>query len=389
MDNQYERVKPPCKYYGECGGCQLQHLSNKSQNKYKQNKSIEILGGFGKVEEILTMEDPYHYRNKIHSTFGYNRKNQIIAGMYAKNSHKIIDIDECIIQEPIADKIIKTIKQIMRKYKMVPFNEDTGEGFLRHVLIRQGHKSREVMVVLVVADNMFHGSNNFVKLLRKKHPEIETVVMNINDRNTSLVLGDFERTLYGRGFIEDEICGLNFRISSKSFYQINSEQAEVLYKKAIEMADFNGDERIIDAYCGVGTISLIVSKEVKEVVGVELNPDAVRDAIGNARGNDIENVYFQQEDAGEFMLDMLAKNEKFDGVILDPPRSGSDEVFLSSLVKLSPKKIIYISCNPETQARDIRFLIKEGYLVKKIQPVDMFPQTTHVESIVLLEREDI
>lgn len=386
MNTEYKRVNPPCKYYKNCGGCQLQHFSNESQNKFKQNKSIELLGGFGEVNKILTMGNPYHYRNKIHSTFGYGNKKSIIAGMYAKNSHDIIDIEECIIQEPVADKIVKAIKQIMKKYKMEPFNEDTGEGFLRHVLIRRGHTTGEVMVVLVAADNMFHGSKNFISILRKKFPEIKTVIMNLNSKKTSQVLGDFEKVLYGPGFIEDEICGLRFRISSKSFYQINSSQAEILYKKAIEMAEFKGDERIIDAYSGVGTISLIVSKNVKEVIGVELNPDAVKDAIGNAKGNKIENVFFHQQDAGEFMVHMANKNEIFDAVILDPPRSGSDEVFLSSLVKLSPEKIIYISCNPETQARDMRYLVKEGYKVKEMQPVDMFPQTDHIECVVGIQK---
>ena len=388
MGNKIEKVKPPCRYYRDCGGCQLQHLSNATQNNYKQEKTEELLGKFGEVNRIITMDNPYHYRNKIHSTFGYDRKNNLIAGMYGKGSHRLINIEECIIQDPIGDKIVHTIKNIMKKYKMIPYNEDTGEGFLRHVLIRKGNKTGAVMVVLVVADNVFPGSNNFIKLLRKKHPEIETVIMNVNSKNTSMVLGNFEKVLYGRGFIEDEICGHKFRISSKSFYQVNSQQAEILYNKAIEMADFKGDERVIDAYCGVGTISLIVSKNVKEVIGVELNPDAVEDAIKNAGRNEIKNVYFHRDDAGEFLVKMAVKNEKIDAVILDPPRSGSDEVFLESLMRLKPNKIIYISCNPETQARDLEYILKEDYKVKEIQPVDMFPQTDHVECVIGMQRKD-
>ncbi len=388
MEEKYIRAKAPCKYYGKCGGCQLQHLTNDSQNLYKQNYINRLMSGFGKVNDLIFMEEPYEYRNKMHISFGYGPKGKLIAGMYEINSHRIIDIDQCMIQDPIGYEIVKTIKQIMKKYKMEPYDEDTGQGFLRHVLIKSGYKTGEVMVVLVVADRMFHGSNNFVKILRKKHPQIETVILNVNDKDTSMILGDYEKTIYGKGFIVDELCGINFRISAKSFYQVNPKQAEVLYDKALEMAEFNGDERIIDAYCGIGTITLAASKYVKEAIGVELNSDAIRDAIKNKKYNDIKNVEFINDDAGSFMEYMASKNEKFDAVIMDPPRSGSDEVFLSSLLRLEPKKVIYISCNPETQKRDLDFLTKQGYLVKKIQPVDMFPQTDHVENIVLLIKED-
>lgn len=377
-------VKPPCRYYGLCGGCDLQHLSNENQIKYKQQFSEEVLGGFGKVEEIISMENPYEYRNKIHSTFAMENGRNIIAGMYEKNSHRVIDIDKCIIQDPIGDEIVKTIKKIMKKYKMEPYDEDRKTGFLRHVLIRTGYTSKEVMVVLVTSNNIFQGSNNFVKLLRKAHPQIETVIMNVNDKDTSMVLGDYEKILYGKGFINDELCGKTFRISSKSFYQVNPVQTEKLYNKAIELAEFKGDERVIDAYSGIGTISIIMSDQVKEVIGVELNKDAVRDAIRNAKMNDVDNVVFYEDDAGDFMVKMAEVNEKIDVVVMDPPRSGSDEKFLSSLVKLSPKKVVYISCNPITQARDLEYLINHNYKVKAIQPVDMFPQTEHVESIVLL-----
>ena len=387
MEEKYIRAKAPCKYYGKCGGCQLQHLTNDSQNLYKQNYINRLMSGFGKVNDLIFMEEPYEYRNKMHISFGYGPKGKLIAGMYEINSHRIIDIDQCMIQDPIGYEIVKTIKQIMKKYKMEPYDEDTGQGFLRHVLIKSGYKTGEVMVVLVVSDRMFHGSNNFVKILRKKHPQIETVILNVNDKDTSMILGDYEKTIYGKGFIVDELCGINFRISAKSFYQVNPKQAEVLYEKALEMAEFKGDERIIDAYCGIGTITLAASKYVKEAIGVELNSDAMRDAIKNKKYNDIKNVEFINDDAGSFMEYMASKNEKFDAVIMDPPRSGSDEVFLSSLLRLEPEKIIYISCNPETQKRDLDFLTKQGYLVKKIQPVDMFPQTDHVECIALLQRE--
>ena len=384
-----EYVKPPCPYYEICGGCQLQHLSNESQNVYKQNIVEDLLGKFTRVEPLIPMDNPYEYRNKIQYSFGYDKDKTIIAGMYAKGTHKIIDIEKCIVQDPIADKIIISIKRIMKKYKMEPYNEDTREGFLRHVLIRTGFTTGEVMVVLVTSHHEFKGKQNFVKILRKKHPEITTMVLNVNNRNTSMILGDRESNMYGRGFIEDIICGMKFRISSKSFYQINPQQAAVLYSKAIEMADFKGDERIIDAYSGVGTISLIVSTNVKEVIGVEINSDGVRDAIRNAQNNNIDNVYFHRADAGEFMVDLASKGEKIDAVIMNPPRAGSDEVFLSSTCTLNPEKIVYISCNPETLARDLEYMIKRGYKVKKIQPVDMFPQTNHVECIALIQKKTI
>ena len=381
-----KNVKPPCPYYGKCGGCQLQNLSNKDQNLYKQKEAEKLLGKYGRVENILVMDDPYNYRNKIQYSFGYDKKGKIISGMYESNTHKIIDIDKCLIQDPIADEIIKTIKSIMKKYKMEPYNEDTRQGFLRHVLIKTGHKTGEVMVVVVTANHMFHGKKNFVKILRKKHPQISTVIQNINSKNTSMILGDRESNMYGKGYIEDILCGLRFRISSKSFYQINPSQTETLYNKAIEMAGFKGNERIIDAYCGIGTISLIVANKVKEVIGVELNGDAIQDAIRNSKINNINNVKFYKADAGEFMVGLASKNEKIDAVIMDPPRAGSDEAFLHSMCQLNPEKIVYISCNMETQARDLEYLVKNGYKVKGIQPVDMFPQTGHVETVCLMSK---
>lgn len=386
-NNSNSKVKPPCQYYGICGGCHLQHLSNESQNDFKQDIAERLLGKFSKVKKILVMDHPYEYRNKIQYSFGYDDNRRIIGGMYKTNSHDIVDIERCLIQDPIADPIMKTIKSIMKKYKMQPYNEDTRQGFLRHVLIKTGYVTGEVMVVLVTSSHMFHGKKNFVDILKKKHPQITTMILNVNNKDTSMVLGDTESIMYGKGYIEDVLCGLRFRISSKSFYQINPIQTEVLYKKAIEMADFKGHEKIIDAYSGIGTISLIVADKVKEVIGVEINNDSVKDALTNTKRNNIKNVRFHREDAGEFMVELAKKNEKIDAVIMDPPRAGSDEAFLSSMCQLSPDKIVYISCNIETQARDLAYLVEHGYKVEGIQPVDMFPQTNHVECIALLTRE--
>lgn len=380
------RVKPPCPYYDKCGGCQIQHMSYEGQSKFKQAKVQELLGSFCKVNDILTMEDPYYYRNKVHSTFSYNKKGEIIAGIYRENTHDVINIDKCMIQDSKADEIIGTIKDFMKSFKMKPYDEDTGEGFLRHVLIKRGFSTGQVMVVLVVSSKIFPGKNNYIKALVKKHPEISTIIMNINNRKTSVVLGNEEAILYGKGYIEDILCGVKFQISAKSFYQVNPIQTEILYNKAIEMAKLKGNETVIDAYCGIGTIGLIVSSKVKNVIGVEVNNDAVKDAIRNAKQNNIKNAYFYNDDAGDFMVELASENKKIDLVIMDPPRSGSDEKFLSSLVKLSPEKVVYISCNPETQKRDLEYLVKKGYKVREIQPVDMFPQTTHVECVVGIQR---
>lgn len=379
-----DRVRPPCPYYGKCGGCQLQHMSNEAQNNFKQSQVEELMNPYGKVNKILTMNDPYFYRNKIHSTFAFTKGRQVIAGFYKQNTHDVIDIEKCIIQDSKADEIIQTIKGLMRSFKMRPYDEDSGQGFLRHVLIKRGFATNQVMVVLVTSTKVFPGKNNYIKAIRKVHPEISTIIMNINNKKTSMILGSEEVTIYGRGYIEDVLCGVKFQISAKSFYQVNPLQTEVLYNKAIEMAGLKGDETVIDAYCGIGTIGLILSDKVKNVIGVELNNDAVKDAIKNARNNNIKNAYFHNEDAGDFMVKLADENKKIDLVIMDPPRAGSDEKFLSSLVKLSPEKVVYISCNPITQERDLRYMVKNGYEVKEIQPVDMFPQTGHVESIILM-----
>jgi 23S rRNA (uracil1939-C5)-methyltransferase len=381
------RVTPSCTHFNQCGGCQLQHISYEQQSEFKQNTVEKLMNSYHKVNKILTMKEPYLYRNKIHSTAALDAKGKIITGMYEKNTHNVIPIEKCVIQDSRADEITASIRQIMNTYKVRPFNEDTGEGFLRHILVKTGFVSNQIMVVLVVASQVFVGKKNFVSLLLKKHPDITTIVMNVNDRKTSVVLGDNEKVLFGKGYIEDTLCGCVFQISPKSFYQINPIQTEVLYNKAIEMAKLKGNEEVIDAYCGIGTISLIVSSKVKNVIGVELNKDAVRDAVNNAKINKISNVNFYNDDAGNFMDDLASKKQKIDTVFMDPPRSGSDEKFLSSMINLEPRQIIYISCNPTSQERDLRYLTKHGYMVSEIQPVDMFPQTAHVECVVKLEKK--
>ncbi|MDF2803488.1 MAG: rlmCD 1, partial [Anaerocolumna sp.] len=260
-------------------------------------------------------------------------------------------------------------------------------GLLRHVMIRTGYASGEIMVVLVLASPILPSKNNFVKALREQHPEITTIVVNVNDKKTSMVLGNKEQVIYGKGYIEDTLCGKVFRISPKSFYQVNPVQTEVIYNKAIEMADLTGTETVVDAYCGIGTIGLIAADHVNKVIGVELNKDAVRDANINAKRNDATNIEFYNNDAGEFMSQMAEQKETVDVVFMDPPRTGSNEQFMDALASLKPKKVVYISCNPITLERDLEYLTKKGYKAVKAVPVDMFPWTGHVETVCLLERK--
>ncbi|WP_373217798.1 23S rRNA (uracil(1939)-C(5))-methyltransferase RlmD [Ruminococcus sp. 5_1_39BFAA] len=377
-----------CTSAKKCGGCQYQGVAYQEQLKKKQRQVQGLLNKFGKVNPVIGMENPYYYRNKVHAVFDRDRKGNIISGIYEANSHRVVPIEKCLIEDEKSQEIIRTIRGMLRSFKIKTYDEDSGYGLLRHVLVRRGFESGEVMVVLVTASPIFPSKNNFVKALRKAHPEITTVVLNINDKKTSMVLGEREIVLYGKGFIRDTLCGCTFRISPKSFYQVNPIQTEVLYGKAVEYAGLTGKERVIDAYCGIGTIGLIAAAHAKEVIGVELNKDAVRDAKINARENKISNVRFLQGDAGEFMTALASAGEKTDVVFMDPPRAGSDEKFLSSLLKLNPQKVVYISCNPETLARDLAFLTKKDYIVKRIQPVDMFCFTNHVETVVGLQRKD-
>lgn len=374
-----------CPLYRKCGGCQLQNMDYPQQLRWKQGKVERLLGRFHRVEPIIGMKDPRHYRNKVSAAFARDRrKQQIISGIYQSSTHRIVPVDSCMIEDETADKIIVTIRRLMKDFKIEPFDEFTGRGRLRHVLVKRGFSTGQVMVVLVLNSPILPDKNHFIHALLQEHPEIRTVILNINSRYTSMILGDTEKVLYGPGYIEDKLCGCTFRISAKSFYQINPVQTEILYNKAIEYAGLTGKETVIDAYCGIGTIGLAASGKAKNVIGVELNKDAVRDAIMNAKCNGIKNAVFYAADAGEFMSGMAQEGETADVVFMDPPRAGSDERFLASLVKLSPQKVVYISCNPETQQRDLMYLTARGYRVEKIQPVDMFPHTNHVETVVLM-----
>lgn len=373
-----------CSVTKKCGGCQYQGIEYQGQLNKKQKMEEDLLKKFCKVEKIIGMKEPFYYRNKVHRTFGRDRKGNVICGTYQEGTHHIVPVEECLIEDKKSQEIIQTIKSLLKSFKIKTYDEDTGYGLLRHVMVRRGFQTGEIMVVLVLGSPIMPSKNNFVKALRKVHPEITTVVLNVNNKRTSMILGERETTIYGKGFIRDALCGCSFRISPKSFYQVNPIQTEILYQTAIDFAGLTGKEEVIDAYCGIGTIGMVAAKHAKKVLGVELNGDAVRDARINAKENKMENIEFRQGDAGEFMVAMAAKGQKADVVFMDPPRAGSDERFLSSVVKLGPKRVVYISCNPVTLERDLRYLVKRGYDVKKIQPVDMFPYTEHVETVVLL-----
>ena len=377
-----------CPLYKKCGGCQLQNMTYEEQLSFKQAKCVKTLGSFGFVEKIIGMENPTHYRNKVQAAFGQTRSGKIISGVYQSKSHRIVLVDDCLLEDETADRIIVDIRKMLPGFKLLPYNEDTGRGFLRHVLVKRGFKTGEVMVVLVTGTPVFPRKNDFIRKLLSLHPEITTIVQSVNSAKTSLVLGKDEAVLFGKSYIEDILCGNRFRISPKSFYQINPVQTEKLYNTAIDFANLTGKETVLDAYCGIGTIGITAAKMAKTVIGVELNPDAIRDAKQNARLNKKENLRFFTADAGEFMESMASENEKVDVVFMDPPRAGSDLKFLKSLVTLGPDRIVYISCNIETQARDLLFLVRNGYKARKIQPVDMFPHTTHVETVCLMSRKE-
>ena len=412
--NKDIKDKSKCPYFKKCGGCQYINLSYEEQLKKKEQTISRYLKDIAvsqhiKIDSIIGSESAYNYRNKVHSVFGRDGKGKVVRGIYKEDSHKIVDIKECLLEDKTADAIIEEVKRLLPSFKYKVFDEDTGFGWLRHVLVRKGEKgssktanndseikkdekvtkTSEYMLVLVTSSVPFPGKNNFVKAIRTKFPEISTIVQNINDKRTSMILGERNIVCYGKGFIEDELLGLTFRISPNSFYQVNPHQTSKLYKKAIEYAGDISSKTVIDTYCGTGTIGMSMAEKAKNVIGIELNPSAVRDAISNAKANNIKNIEFIKADATKWMQEYQGKiKEDVDGYVLvmDPPRSGSTEEFITAASNAGIKNIVYVSCNPETLSRDLKSFIKKKYSVVKITPIDMFPWTEHVESCVLLER---
>ncbi len=385
---EIERGKGRCRAFGECGGCQMLHLPYQEQLTFKEKETAKLLKPYVRLEGIIGMEQPERYRNKVNAAFTHDRQGKPLSGVYKEGTHYIIPIEECVLENEKADAIIASIRSLLPSFKIKTFDEDTGYGLLRHVMVRVAHATGQIMVVLVLGSPILPSKNNFVKALLKLHPDITTIVINVNEKKTSMVLGDNGQVIYGKGYIEDVLCGIHFKISPKSFYQVNSVQTEKLYHKAMEYAGLTGRETVLDTYCGIGTIGLIAAGKARNVIGVELNGDAVKDAVANARRNKIKNVDFYQMDAGEFMVQMAEQGERVDTVFMDPPRTGSDEVFLDALVKLAPDKVVYISCSPETLARDLEYMTKRGYRAARGICVDMFPFCGHVETCVLLSKLD-
>lgn len=429
----------PCPVDARCGGCKnlcVPYTKQLIDKQLRIERLFAPLAPDGTISLIKGMKDPYHYRNKVISPFApgkklpprgqdrkaidsHNRKAadvrgargskgkrpqaryEILTGMYAAGSHELVPTDKCLIENETAKKVVLAVRDIMRKHDVAPYREDTGTGFMRHVVVRVGHTSGEVLVTLVTNSDDFPSSKSFCRELIRLCPAVTTVVQNVNERQTNVILGDKERVLYGPGFILDELCGFSFRISSKSFYQVNATQTEVLYRAAMDLAGFDGTQVAIDAYCGTGTIGLVAAKSgAARVLGVDSVESAIRDARTNARHNGVENAEFVAGDATDFMCELakegvLGEESPEEGaqagglvVLMDPPRAGSTEEFLRAAAALAPERIVYISCNPETQARDVEFLDSIGYAVVAVQPVDMFPHTDHIECIVALEPVD-
>ena len=374
-----------------CGGCPMLGMDYAAQLKQKEDAVKKLLGKFGPVNAIRGAENPYHYRNKVISTFTTGWGGKLTSGIYAANSHKVLPVESCLLQDEVLDKTMLAVRAAANACHYQPYDEDKGTGLLRHCLLRRGVVTGQVMVVLVTAQPVLPGAKNFVKALlaeaKKQDVTITTVVQNVNPRKTSVVLGDMEKVLYGKGFILDELCGKTYALSPRSFYQINHAQTEVLYGLAVEAAHLTGKEVVLDAYCGIGTIGLIASKHAGKVIGVELNQDAVQDAVQNAKKNGINNAQFFCNDAGRFMSHMAARGESADVVFMDPPRSGSTEEFIDAVALMQPKRVIYISCGPDTLARDLKVFAKHGYRAKEAWPVDLFGWTGHVETVCLLSRK--
>ena len=376
-----------------CGGCPMLSTEYAEQLKKKESAVRALLGKYGPVAPIRGMETPYHYRNKVISTFAPAPGGKLTSGIYAARTHKVLPVESCLLQDEVLDKVMLAVRAAANACRYQPFHEDKGTGLLRHCLLRRGVATGQVMVVLVTAQPVLPGAKNFVKALlaeaEKRGVPVTTVVQNYNPRRTSVVLGEDEKVLYGKGFILDTLCGKTYALSPRSFYQVNPIQTAVLYGLAVDAARLTGREVVLDAYCGIGTIGLTASDEARQVVGVELNRDAVRDAIGNAKHNGVKNARFFAADATAWIREAADAGQKADVVFMDPPREGSTPAFLESVARMAPKRIIYVSCNPETMASDLALLTQKGYRAEGFTPVDMFPHSAHCEVVCALSKLDI
>jgi 23S rRNA (uracil1939-C5)-methyltransferase len=385
------RAEPGCGIYKSCGGCQMQHMSYEGQLEFKTQRVKDVMERIAKLEDVvvhdtLGMKEPYRYRNKVQLPVG-KVNNEIRIGFYAPRSHDIKDMDTCGIQHEVADKVVKLTREWIIKHSIEPYNELEDKGIVRHIMIRSGFKTGEVMVVIVTREEKLPYLKEFVEVMRNNIDGLKSVIQNINSRKTNVILGDKNKTLWGEGTITDYIDEFKFNISPMSFFQVNPVQTEVLYSKTLEYAGLTGNEIVFDAYCGTGTISLFLSQKAKKVYGVEIVLEAIEDAKKNALQNNVDNVDFLVGESEKVIPELIDKGIKADVVVVDPPRKGCERSLLEAISKMKPKKIVYVSCDPATLARDLGILKELGYETKEIQPVDMFPQTAHVECVVRIERK--
>ncbi|MGU9049265.1 23S rRNA (uracil(1939)-C(5))-methyltransferase RlmD [Clostridium perfringens] len=395
LEASEERVNPPCAIYKRCGGCKLQHASYKAQLDFKWDRVKDCVSKIGKLDPSIVkyplgMENPWRYRNKVQLPIGLIN-GEVKIGFFAPRSHDIIDMESCLIQDEIGDKVVKLTREWIEKFNIRPYNVD-GEydekGIVRHIMIRRGFTTNEVMVVLVTNGENLPHKEEFVDLMVKNIPGIKSVIQNINSKKTNVILGLESKTLWGEDTISDYIGDFRFNISPLSFFQVNPIQTEVLYGKALEYANLTGNEEVFDAYCGTGTITLFLSQKAKKVYGVEIIPQAIDNAWINAKENKVENVEFFVGESEVVIPDLINKGVKADVVVVDPPRKGCDKKLLDAITNIDAKKIVYVSCDPSTLGRDLKVLEENGYKTLEVQPVDMFPNTAHVESVVLMSKVD-
>lgn len=385
-----ERVKPECGIYKQCGGCQVQHLSYEGQLKMKHDTVVNHLKRIGHIEDAnvlptIGMQNPSRYRNKTQVPFGY-ADGKVVAGFYQKRSHEIINMQSCLIQTDISDQIVETMRQLCQELEIDPYNESLNLGVLRHVIVRVGFKTEEIMVTLVTRTHEIPNSELLIQRLVSKYPKIKSIAQNVNPKVTNVIFGDETRILYGEPYIYDEMNGIRFAISPRSFYQVNPIQTETLYSKAVEYAQLSGNEIVFDAYCGIGTITLFLAQHAKQVYGVEIIPEAIEDAKMNAQLNGFENTQFAVGKSEEIIPAWIENGIVPDVIVVDPPRKGCDRSLLDTMLEAAPDRIVYVSCDSSTLARDLRVLIDGGYKLEVVQPVDMFPQTAHIECVAKLVR---
>ena len=382
LESSTDRVEPRCPIYSECGGCQLQHLSYNAQLKWKRRQVVDALKRIGKIDvtvkDTIGMKEPWHYRNKMQFPVG-RIKSKIQIGCFAKSSHKVVDTDSCLIQRQQNDEILQAVRKVVDKFKISVYDEDKHRGILRHIMGRVG--INDTMLVLVTATEKIPNEKTIVRALRNELPNITSIQQNNQTHHNNVILGRETKVLYGKRTIKDKIGKLEFNISARSFFQVNTVQAEKLYQTALNFVDLKGHEVVIDAFCGTGTITLFLAKHAKFAYGIEIVSSAIADAKLNARNNNVRNVQFITGDATAILPKIGIRP---DVMVLDPPRAGCDEKFLLTIAKLKPSKVVYVSCNPATLARDLNILENNGFKTQKVQPVDMFPFTSHVEAVALV-----